>query len=106
MESQKTKRELQRLLNHLLYYNDLAPFPIFDTEYIADVKMKLKKAMEDKHKDYDEEPVVACRFCKSLHIVSDEVDNNVCMRCGSINELQEFTNINEYLKFKHGNKDS
>lgn len=106
MKNRKIKKELFQLLSHLLYYNNLAPFPVYGTEYIEDVRNKLKRAMEDKHKDYDQEPVVACRFCKSLHIVSDEVDNNVCMRCGAINELQEFTNINEYLKFKHGNKDS
>jgi hypothetical protein len=106
MKNRKIKKELELLLSHLLYYNYLAPFPVFDTEYVKDVKYKLNKVMKDKDKDYDQEPVVACRFCKSLHIVSDEIDNNICMRCGAVNELQEFTNINEYLKFKHGNKDS
>ena len=108
MKSRKIKQAYWGLLSHLLYYNYLAPFPIYDTEYIEEVKNKIKMMREDKNKDYDQEPVVACRFCKSLHIVSDEVENNVCMRCGSVNELQEFTNINEYLKFKHGdsNKDS
>jgi hypothetical protein len=92
---------LKNLLSHLKYYDDLAPFPIYGSEYIKDVEDKLKEVMGDKDKNYDEEPVVACRFCKSLHIVSDEVDNNVCMRCGSINELTEFKDINEYLKFKN-----
>jgi len=92
-------------LSHLKYYDNLAPFPIYGSEYIEDVENKLREVMEDKNTNYDEEPVVACRFCKSLHIVSDEVENNVCMRCGSINELQEFKNINEYLNFKNRKDD-
>ena len=91
---------LKSLLVHLKYFDNLAPFPVYGSEYIEDVENKLREVMENKDKNYDDEPVVACRFCKSLHIVSDEVDNNVCMRCGSINELQEFFNIDEYLKFK------
>lgn len=96
---------LRNLLSHLKYYDNLAPFPIYGSEYIGDVENKLREVMEDKEKNYDDESVVACRFCKSLHIVSDEVDNNVCMRCGSINELQEFSNINEYLNFKNNKND-
>jgi len=85
------------------YYNSMAPFPVFDTSYVNDVENKLKEIMSDKTKEYDLEPVVACRHCKSLHIVSDDVDNNVCMRCGSVNELKTFDDIykyKEYLKLK------
>jgi DNA-directed RNA polymerase subunit RPC12/RpoP len=85
------------------YYNSMAPFPVFDTSYVNDVENKLINIMSDKTKEYDEEPVVACRHCKSLHIVTDDIDNNVCMRCGSINEMVEFENIykyKEYLKLK------
>ena len=101
----KIEIQLKNLLAHLKYYDDLGPFPIYGSEYIRDVENKLREVMEDKDKNYDDEPVVACRFCKSLHIVSDEVENNVCMRCGSINELQEFENINEYLNFKNRKDD-
>ena len=56
--------------------------------------------LENENKiDYNDEPVVACKYCKSLHIVIDEVDNNICMRCGSVNELKEFKNIHEYKIF-------
>ena len=99
--SKKTEKVLSSLLEHLKYYDDLAPFRIYGSEYIGDVENKLREVMEDNSKNYDEEPVVACRFCKSLHIVSDEVDNNICMRCGSINELIDFKDINEYLTFKN-----
>jgi len=85
------------------YYNSMAPFPVFDTSYVNDVELKLNEVMKDNSKDYDEDPVVACRHCKSLHILSDDLDNNVCMRCGAVNELREFKNIydyNDFLKIK------
>ncbi len=86
------------LQTHLHYFNKMAPFPVYDTDYVKDVDNKIKEIMKDKEKDYDNEPVVACKYCKSLHIVSDEFDNNVCMRCGSVNELKEFDDIYEYQK--------
>lgn len=83
------------------YYNSQAPFPPFDTDYVKDVENKIKEIMSDKTKEYDDEPVVACKYCKSLHIESaDDLDNVVCMKCGAVNELIEFSNIDEYLKFK------
>jgi DNA-directed RNA polymerase subunit RPC12/RpoP len=82
----------------------MAPFPVYDTEYVAEVENKIKE-MEAKNNEYDELPVVACRHCKSLHVVSDELDNSICMRCGSVNELQEFENIYKYKEFKDA-KDS
>ena len=99
MKSKLLKKELFLLYNHFIYYNMLAPFPIYCTEYIQDVKNKINEIMDNKDKDYDNEPVVACRFCKSLHIVSDQEDNNICMRCGSINELTEFENIYKYKEY-------
>lgn len=79
----------------------MAPFPPYDTDYVKDVDKLIKKMEDNKKIDYDGEPVVACKYCKSLHIMSDELENNICFKCGSINELEEFKNINEYLKFKN-----
>ena len=102
MKSKKL-RQLRLLSNHLHYYNKLAPFPVYDTEYVKDVD-NLIKIMENNRKiDYDDEPVVACKYCKSLHIETDEYKNDVCFKCGATNELQEFKNIDEYLKFKREN---
>lgn len=81
------------------YYNSMAPFPVFDTDYINEIENKLIEIMSDKTKEYDDEPVVACRHCRSLHIVSDELDNNICMRCGAVNELKTFDNIYQYKDF-------
>lgn len=90
---------LKKLLEHLEYYNRMAPFPVYDTEYVDNVRLKIKKMEENNKTNYDDEPVVACKYCKSLHIETDELDNDVCMKCGSVNELQTFSNIYEYQKF-------
>lgn len=98
MNKQKIKF-LKKLLSHLEYYNNLAPFPNYDSDYIKDVKEEIMKLEDENKVDYDEEPVVACKYCKSLHIIVDDVDNSICGRCGSVNELKEFKNIHEYKKF-------
>ena len=90
---------LREHLDHLMYYNKMAPFPVYDTEYVEEVKNTIMKLENENKIDYNDEPVVACKYCKSLHIVIDEVDNNICMRCGSVNELKEFKNIHEYKNF-------
>lgn len=99
MKSKKVLKKYRELLKHIKYYNSLAPFPVYDTDYVNDLENKIKEIMNDKLKDYDDESVVACKHCKSLHVVSDEIDNTICMRCGAINELQEFENIYEYQKY-------
>ena len=93
---------LREHLDHLMYYNKMAPFPVYDTEYVEEVKNIIMKLENENKIDYNDEPVVACKYCKSLHIVIDEVDNNICMRCGSVNELKEFKNIYDYNQFKNG----
>ena len=93
---------LREHLDHLLYYNKMAPFNIYDSEYVEEVKNTIMKLENENKIDYNDEPVVACKYCKSLHIVIDEVDNNICMRRGSVNELKEFKNIHEYKNFVDG----
>lgn len=99
MKSRLIKKKLIILLNHLQYYNKLAPFNIYDSDYVSDVENKLKDIMENNKYDYDEDPVEACRHCKSLHIKNDELDNGICFKCGSVNELITFSNIKEYIKY-------
>lgn len=47
--------------------------------------------------EYDEMPVVACSYCNSLNIREDDNSNDICMRCGAINEIKHFKTINHYL---------
>jgi|TARA_R110000850_G_scaffold132024_1_gene253063 hypothetical protein len=91
---------LQKELKHIEYVNRGAPFPIFDTEYVGMVKDEINKEHVKINtmtkEEYDELPVVACKGCKRLYIEVDDDDNDICMRCGSINEIKEYKNIHEY----------
>ena len=100
MKNKKLK-QLKLLSKHIHYYNNMAPFPPFDTEYVKDVDNLIKTMEDNKKINYDDDPVWACRFCKNLKIEIDELNNNVCMHCGSVNETTEFKDIYEYLKFKN-----
>ena len=90
---------LHEIKKHLEYHNKMAPFPVYDTGYIKDVDNRIKN-MEKSKIDYDSLPVAACKHCNNLWIENDEVENDICMRCGAINELTHYTDINEYLKSK------
>jgi len=97
--NQKIIQVLSDEKKHLEYYNTMAPFPVYDTEYVNDV-INLINKMENTKIDYDELPVVACKFCNSLYIENDEVENDICMRCGATNELVVYNTIHDYLKAK------
>ncbi len=88
---------LEDLLSYLEYCNDMAPFPHYDTEYVDMVRQRLKEMKKNRHSEYDKDPVSACKYCYNLFIVVDDVENDVCMRCGSINELTIYKDIFEYL---------
>lgn len=93
----KTKllKYLRDLLKHVEYYNKMAPFPVFDTEYVEEIKKSIIKMEKN---EYDEMPVVACKHCHSLHIINDELENDHCMRCSAINEIVIYDNIEEYFE--------
>lgn len=68
--------------------NLLAPFPVYDTEVIEDLKKYLKMRTENP----DNEPVTFCTNCLSLHVKTVEFepgpggeDRNVdyCVSCGN-----------------------
>lgn len=77
------------------YHNNMAPFPPYDTEYVSEVKEVIEN-MEKSKINYDELPVAACKYCDELHILIDELENDICMRCGSINEITVYNNIHEF----------
>lgn len=104
MKSVKTLKYLKELSEHMRYYNMLSPFPVFDSEYVEYIDNKIMNVENENRYNYDEDPVVACKYCDHLTIVMDEDNNDICTRCGSVNELQEFENIFEYLKFIHDQK--
>lgn len=48
--------------------------------------------------EYNELPVAACKHCGSLHIVNDDLENDHCIKCGSVNEIEVYSTIDEYLE--------
>lgn len=100
MEASKTvKDHLVDLYEHVSYYNEMAPFPIYDTDYVKLLKKTIDE-MVDNNKEYNELPVYYCKHCKSLHIEVDESNNDICHRCGSVNEIDSLPNIEAYnLKY-------
>lgn len=87
---------LKKELKHITLYNRGSPFPLYDTEYVELVEQQIINIMDKTKIDYDDEPVVSCKHCKSLFIKVDEDDNNLCMKCGSINEVIEHKDIFDY----------
>ncbi len=105
-----TKKEhLENLHRHVDHYNRMAPFPIYDTDYVKQIADEITKLDTT---DYDNEPVVACTYCNSLHITMEDIEHgepvDVCNRCFSVGETREFKDIydyNEYLKQHEENED-
>lgn len=94
----KIIKKYEEKLKDAEYYNEMSPFPVYDTEYIQIMKKKLKQMKNDT--DYDKLPVAACKYCNSLHVITDELGNDVCMKCGSINDIIMYDNIYEHEKHK------
>ena len=99
--SKEILRQLNKLYNYVEYVNKMHVFPFYDTEWVQNIKDKINKIMNDK-KDYDKEPVFACKHCGTLVVPNQyEVDddgNEICQRCNSVNEVKEYSNIFEYNK--------
>ena len=73
----KNKIDLEKEIKRREYDNQFAPFPVHDTEVIADLKiyLKYKNEMITKKADYNNVPVTYCKTCGSLHIKTVEFDN-------------------------------
>ena len=99
------KKELLKHLNSMYkyveYWNKMGPFPRYDTEWQIDIKNYINEIKMEK-KDYDEEPVFACKHCGTLVVPNQyEVDddgNEICQRCNSVNEVISYKDIFEYNK--------
>lgn len=82
------------------HYNNMAPFPVYDTEVVQDLKDFIKMSEKSKKEMYDDLPVASCKHCLDLFVMEDEAGNDICGRCGSVNEIRIFNNIHEYLENK------
>lgn len=99
MGNKRTLEYFKNLLEWMTYYNEMSPFPIYDTEYVQMVENKIKE-LSKSDIDYDSIPVTACAVCDDLRIEVDELDNDICMRCGTINDIRIFKTIFDYNEYK------
>ena len=99
--SKEILKQLNKLYKHVEYCNTYTPFPFYDTEWQSDIKNYINEIKMEK-KDYDKEPVFACKHCGTLVVPNQyEVDddgNEICQRCNSVNDVKEYKNIFEYNK--------
>ena len=100
--SKEILKQLNKLYKHVEYWNKMAPFPPFCTEWQQNIRDKINDIKMNKDNDYDKEPVFACKHCGTLVVPNQyEVDddgNEICQRCNSVNEVKEYSNIFEYNK--------
>ena len=99
--SKEILKQLNKLYKHVEYCNTYTPFPFYDTEWQIDIKNYINE-IKMKKKDYDKEPVFACKHCGTLVVPNQyEVDddgNEICQRCNSVNEVISYKDIFEYNK--------
>ena len=94
MDKKEKISAIDSKLKDMEYVNSLSPFPAFDSEYIQMLKDEREKLATIE----DNTPVEACGTCKSLYLVNEDNKHVVCMRCGSVNHIEKYTNIEQYLK--------
>lgn len=107
MKSSITLQHLHKRLNKMNQYNKMTPFPYYDSDYVKDVEKKIKEITKSNI-DYDDEPVYACKHCKSLHItleVDEETgtEHDLCNNCFTSDEAIVFDNISRYLEYLKDN---
>ena len=95
MDKSKLAKEIQRREE----VNSFAPFPIYDTEVIQDLKILDK--MKQKP-NYDAEKIDYCATCLSIHLKDIEIPTSVsnenityCIPCGNT-DIRTAQNIHEW----------
>jgi len=85
----KKHNQLIREIERREYYNLMAPFPVYDTEIINDMK-KLSDII--KQQEFNNEPICYCKSCLSIMVKTvkfpdteggKERDVDYCVPCGS-----------------------
>tara|TARA_R110002012_G_scaffold59232_2_gene154663 strand:- start:4327 stop:4689 length:363 start_codon:yes stop_codon:yes gene_type:complete len=103
---------LSEEIERRLMFNRLAPFPVYDTEIIND--LKIRENMLTKKDNYNNVPVTYCKTCGSLHIKTvefhptesgEEREVSYCVPCGNTDladvRINEWEEIYEEM---HGEK--
>ena len=102
--------ELIREIERREYYNQMAPFPVYDTDIINDLK---KLNMITPKQGFENEPITYCKTCLSIHIKTIEFEKgpegedrevDYCVPCGNTDlETVHLTEWEELYEDKYGN---
>jgi|SRR5699024_4835227 len=96
-----TKKEIIKFLKErldiMIKANNKAIFPPYDTGYVKYTENKINEIMAIDKEEIEKIPVAACRYCNSLYILNDEIGNDHCVGCGSVNEVKIYKTMEEYL---------
>lgn len=81
--------ELIKEIERREWWNKLAPFPVYDTEIITDLKKLNMLTVKDAS---NRVPITYCKTCLSIHIKTVELENDqsvdYCVPCGNT-DLEE-----------------
>ena len=100
--SREILKQLNKLYKHVEYYNKMAPFPPFCTEWQQNIRDKINEIKMEK-KDYDKEPVIYCATCLSLSIIDLKEQGEFCDKCGSTHvEQTDIETWKDMYKKKYG----
>tara|TARA_R110000796_G_scaffold181330_1_gene297852 strand:- start:17277 stop:17612 length:336 start_codon:yes stop_codon:yes gene_type:complete len=77
--------ELLKEIERREYYNNLAPFPVYDTEIINDLKILNMITSKDNSNN---EPITYCKTCLSIKIKTVEFEDteqevDYCISCSN-----------------------
>jgi len=80
-----THEDLIKEIERREYHNNLAPFPVYDTEIINDLKQLSMITLKDSSNN---EPVTYCKTCLSIHIKTVEFEDteqevDYCISCSN-----------------------
>ena len=86
--------KLNKEIKRREYYNSMAPFPVYDTDIINDMKSLSERV---KMQDFNNEPICYCKTCLSIQIKTvkfpegpngEKRDVDYCLACSNT-ELAE-----------------
>jgi len=89
------------------YYNTMAPFPVYDTEIINDLKIL---GMITSKESSNNEPITYCKTCLSIHIKTvkfedTEQEVDYCVNCSNTDlETSHVSEWEDMYEAKYGER--
>jgi len=78
---------LTQLLNSYTLTNKMSPFPLYDTEVLELLRLRIEKMKKE-----EDETIECCADCKSLGLYDEEENKTWCIKCNSLNKIEVLPN--------------